>query len=314
MDHLDTAGAQFIALGACLARAHEGVGIMANLVPDGKSPDVMSAIDIRGVKLPHTKGFGRGYDALVVDQVLAKCASTVESLTLRLVATRSELIRVRTELDELQTQVGADHAVQLLKTAQATADAIVTRAMEEQERAAEAARELAEQARQAAIAEQREDERRARQVAEEAARRAAALQEQAGERLHRLTVATELAEQEIDREARQLQAFRDTTKSQIEEFIDGMLDHVAEQYGRAHPLAAQAAASAARRSLIASQVNGKPPAGGRGRRAPRVAGRPSVPPERWGDSGSVSLSSNSHSGAPAHNPLPRQQVNAEHFQ
>ena len=160
-------------------------------------------------------------------------------------ATRSELIRVRTELDELQTQVGADQAVQLLKTAQATADAIVTRAMEEQERAAEDARELAEQARQVAIAQQRENERRARQVAEEAARRAAALQEQAGERLHRLTVATELAEQEIEREARQLQTFRDSTKTQIDEFIDGMLDHVAEQYGRAHPLAAQAAAAAA---------------------------------------------------------------------
>ena len=67
-------------------------------------------------------------------------------------------------------------------------------------------------------------------------------------RLHRLTVATELAEQEIDREARQLQAFRDSAKTQIDEFVEGMLDRVADQYGRAHPLAAQAAATAARRS------------------------------------------------------------------
>ena len=287
---------------------------MGDQAPENKAPNVMTAIDIRGVRLPHAKGFGRGYDALVVDQVLASCASTVESLTLRLIATRSELIRVRTELDELQTQVGADHAVQLLKTAQATADAIVTRAMEEQERAAEAARELAEQAREAAIAEQREEERRARQAVEEAARRAAVLQEQAGERLHRLTVATELAEQEIDREAKQLQTFRDTTKTQIEEFIDGMLDHVAEQYGRAHPLAAQAAASAARRSLMATQVNGKPPVGGRGRRAPRVAGRPSVPPERWGDSGTDGFGAHPQSGALPHNALPRQHVGSAHPQ
>src|SRR6478609_622849 len=290
---------------------------MGDQAPENKAPNVMTAIDIRGVRLPHAKGFGRGYDALVVDQVLASCASTVESLTLRLVATRSELIRVRTELDELQTQVGADHAVQLLKTAQATADAIVTRAMEEQERATEAARELAEQAREAAIAAQREDERRARQVAEEAARRAAVLQEQAGERLHRLTVATELAEQEIEREARQLQTFRHSTKAQIEEFIDGMLDHVAEQYGRAHPLAAQAAAAASPRPLMAGQVNGgKPPAGGRGRRAPRIAGRPSVPTERPAAPHPATMHSTTAQSTTAQSkahvsPLPRQTVAAE---
>jgi len=286
---------------------------METPVPKAQSPDVLTATEIRALKFPFVKGFGRGYDPMAVDHVIDKCASTAESLTLRLVATRSELIRVRTELDELQSQLGAaDQAVQLLKTAQATADAIVTKAMADQERAAEVARELAEQAREAALAEQREEERKARQATEEAARRAAALQEQAGERLHRLTVATELAEQEIEREAHQLQTFRNATKNQIEEFIDGMLDHVAEQYGRAHPLAAQAAATAARRSLLATQVNGKPPAGGRGRRAPRVAGRPSVPVERWADSGSDVVNAPAQSAASA--TLPRQFVRTEHSQ
>jgi hypothetical protein len=242
----------------------------------------LTAARIRAVPIAHAKGIGRGYDPRVVDELIAGCATTVDLLTARLAATRAELIRVRTELDQLQSQVGADHAVQLLKTAQATADAIITRTMAEQERAAEDARELAEQARIAAAAQQREDERKARHAAEEAERQAAVLQEQAGERLHRLTVATELAEQEIEREARQLQTFRDSTRAQIEEFIGDMLDQVAEQYGRAHPLAAQAAAGAAlprsqMNGQMTTQVNGGK-ATGRGRRAPRIAGRPSVPP------------------------------------
>lgn len=255
---------------------------MGNAGSGAQPPEGMSAINIRSVQFPYSKGFGRGYDPRLVDEVIARCAVTVEMLTARLAVTRGELIRVRKELDELRSQPGADHAVELLKTAQATADAIVTKAMEEQERAAEETRVRTEQARREAASRDLENERRARQVAEEAARRAALLQEQAGERLHRLTVATELAEQEIDREARQLQTFRDATRAQIDEFIDGLLDHVAEQYGRAHPLAAQAAATA-RRSLMTVQSSGKPPAGGRGRRAPRVAGRSSVPTERWAE-------------------------------
>jgi DivIVA domain-containing protein len=287
---------------------------MESPVPKAQSPDVLTAIEIRALRFPSVKGFGRGYDPTAVDHVIGKCAATVESLTLRLVATRSELIRVRTELDELQSQLGAaDQAVQLLKTAQATADAIVTKAMADQERAAEVARELAEQAREAVLAEQREGERKARQATEEAARRSAALQEQAGERLHRLTVATELAEQEIEREANQLQTFRNSTKNQIEEFIDGVLDHVAEQYGRAHPLAAQAAATASRRSLLAAQANGKPPVGGRGRRAPRVAGRPSVPVERWADAGSHVGTGITPSEATSTTSLPQQYARAENL-
>lgn len=280
---------------------------MGNPVPGSQAPEMMTAARLRAVQLVHAKGFGRGYDLRAVDELIAGCASTIELLTSRLAATRSELIRVRTELDEMQSQAGADQAIQLLKTAQTTADAIITRTMAEQERAAEEAREQAEQARAVAIAQQRENERRARQVAEEAAQQAAALQQQAGERLHRLTVATEMAEQEIEREARQLQTFRDSTKAQIDEFIDGMLDHVAEQYGRAHPLAAQAAAAAAHRSQIAAQVNGgKPPAGGRGRRAPRIAGRSSVPTERFAESAPDGVSTTGHSGSTHDMALPRQ--------
>ena len=279
---------------------------MGNSVPGSHAPEVMTAARLRTVELVHAKGFGRGYDPRAVDELIAGCASTIELLTSRLAATCSELIRVRTELDELQSRAGADQAVQILKTAQATADAIITRTMAEQERAAEEARELAEQARAVAVAQQRENERRARQVAEEAAQYAAALQRQAGERLRRLTVATEMAEQEIEREATQLQTFRNSTKTQIDEFIDGMLDHVAEQYGRAHPLAAQAAAAATPRSQPVAQVNAsKPPAGGRGRRAPRIASRPSVPTERLGGSTPDGVSTTTHSAESHVMALPR---------
>ena len=252
---------------------------MGNAGPDSHTPAGMSAAEIRRVHLPQAKGFGRGYDPHGVDEVIARCASTVELLASRLAATRSELAAARAEVDHLRAESQSERAMQLLKSAQAKADEIVTKAMAEQERAAEEARAWMEQARTDAATVRRENERMAQQIADEAAERTAALQQLAGERLDRLTIAAELAQQEIDGEARQLQNLRDTTRAQIEDFIDGVLDHLTDQYGQAHPLAAQAAAAAARRAAIAGHGPAKPPAGGRGRRAPRIAGRSSVPVE-----------------------------------
>src|SRR6478752_9242655 len=152
--------------GAQSRRCVTRVGDMGNPVPGSRTPEMMTAARIRSAQLAHTKGFGRGYEPRVVDELIADCASTIELLTARLAATRSELIRVRTELDHLQSEADADQAVQLLKTAQATADAIITRTMAEQERATEEAREMAEHARAAAVAAQQENERRAAKIAE----------------------------------------------------------------------------------------------------------------------------------------------------
>jgi len=59
---------------------------MDSPVPEWQSPDVLTATELRALRLPQVKGFGRGYDPTAVDQVIDNCASTVESLSLRLVA------------------------------------------------------------------------------------------------------------------------------------------------------------------------------------------------------------------------------------
>jgi hypothetical protein len=46
---------------------------------------------------------------------------------------------------------------------------------------------------------------------------------------------------DLDRQTAYLRTLRDATRTQMQKFLEGMLFHVAEEYGRAHPVAAQAA-------------------------------------------------------------------------
>lgn len=239
----------------------------------------VTAAEVRAITFPPTKGFGRGYDQHEVDRIIARCVATVEALSTELEAARSELATTQTELTALRAQVEqdgsaavAEHAVNVLNTAQRTADAILRQAHEELESVRDTADRQLEQAREVAANIRRESEQAARQLTNEATRRTAVLEQQAAARLERLTIKTELAQHDIDREAVDLQALRDVSRSQLVDVIDSVLDHITDQYGRAHPLAAQAAAAARRRSAASAQSARQAGVAGRGRRGLRLAG------------------------------------------
>ncbi|HEY5116968.1 MAG TPA: hypothetical protein VIJ00_15710, partial [Nakamurella sp.] len=87
-----------------------------------------------------------------------------------------------------------------------------------------------------------------------------------------------------DAQTAYLRTLRDATRTQMEAFLEGLLDHVAEEYGRAHPIAAQAAnATTSRRpkrtNRLAAKSNGGSgrAAGGSSRLAGLPAGRRTSP-------------------------------------
>lgn len=233
----------------------------------------MSASDLRAIRFTLSKGFGRGYDPREVDNILKKCASTLEAAGVDLDAVRTELAAARLEIAALRVQVekngsaAADRAVSLLTTAQQTADAILHQANDELERVRDAADSHLEDARHVAAAVRLDSERKARLLIDEAAKRTATLEQQAITRLARLTDKADEMQHDIDRETFDLQSVKNAGRTQLIELIDEVLDQVAERYGRAHPLAA--------RNAAARPVTGAaPPAtNARTRRSMNLAGR-----------------------------------------
>lgn len=230
----------------------------------------LTAEELRAVRFAPAKGFGRGYDQHEVDEVVSRCAAGIEHLTAELAAARAEIATLRARVDQESSAAAVDHAVNVLTTAQQTAEAILSQANQELERARDEANDRVDRARAEATALQRDAERKAKQHTEEADRRAATQEQNATARLTRLTLSADLAQQEIDRESAALQNFRSVTHARVEEFLDGVLDQVAEQYGKAHPLAAKAAATARHRTAGTAQQRSTL---ARGRRGLRMAAR-----------------------------------------
>jgi hypothetical protein len=80
----------------------------------------------------------------------------------------------------------------------------------------------------------------ARAAYEDARTRGAQLEQEAEERVRALSTAAQLHQEELDKQTAYLRTLRDATRTQMQKFLEGMLDHVAEEYGRAHPFAAAA--------------------------------------------------------------------------
>jgi DivIVA domain-containing protein len=230
----------------------------------------LTAEGLRALRFAPAKGFGRGYDQHEVDEAVARCAAGIEQLTTELAAARTEIATLRARVDQESSAAAVDHAVNVLTTAQRTAEAILAQANQELEKARDEATDRVDQARALAATLQRDAERKAKQHADEADRRAATQEQNATARLTRLTLSADLAQQEIDRESAALQSFRSATHARVEEFLDGVLDQVAEQYGKAHPLAAKAAATARHRTAGTAQQRSTM---ARGRRGLRLAAR-----------------------------------------
>jgi DivIVA domain-containing protein len=122
-----------------------------------------------------------------------------------------------------------------------TEDASV-RAERLQRDSAEQADALLSGTQQRAEALERDARTRAEQLLADAAEQAAALDAQSQDRLKELGEVTAARQAELDKQTLYLRTLRDSSRIQMQKFLEGMLDHLSDEYGRADPAAAHAAA------------------------------------------------------------------------
>ncbi len=196
-----------------------------------------------------TRGLSRtGYDPHEVDAFLVRTASSVDGLISRLTAAERQLADAQAEIARLRDRIDRDsrtaevqQAVSVLTSAQITADATVANADEYSARVMTEAQELYEETRRNAAILEQETQDKAKAVYEDALLRVEDFERENAGRLAQLTVDTDIAQREVDEQTAYLKTLRDAARTQLEIFLEGMLDHVAEAYGRANPAAANAA-------------------------------------------------------------------------
>ena len=261
---------------------------MTDSTAEPRSLVQVTGADLQTVTFATSKGFGRGYDQHEVDAFVQRCATLVDGLQGRLAEVtagyESQIaeLRERIERDSRSNEVA--QAMSVLITAQQTADKTVAQADEYSATVMSEARALYEDTRRNAATLQQETEDKARHVYEEALGRAEAIEREATDRVKRMNLNSESVQAELDQQTAYLRTLRDTSRIQIQTFLEGLLDHVAEEYGRAHPIAAEAATEATANARRAKRAGrGKPAAKGV-RSAPRVAGL--TPVRRGGEAGS----------------------------
>ncbi len=198
---------------------------------------------------PTTRGLSRaGYDPHEVDAFLVQSAAAVDGLISRLNAAERQLAESQAEIAQLRDRIDRDsrtqevqQAVSILTSAQITADATVARADEYSGRVMTEAQQLYEETRRNAAILEQETQDKATAVYEDAVLRVEAYERENEGRLAQLSVDTAIAQQEVDEQTAYLRTLRDAARVQLEVFLGGLLDHLAEEYGRANPVAANAA-------------------------------------------------------------------------
>ena len=242
---------------------------MTDSVPGFANPDTVTGSELLTVTFQTTKGFGRGYEHSEVDAFIAKSAALVDHLQAQLARSQAEIsaLQARIERDSRSSEVA--HAVSVLTKAQQTADHTVAQADDYSTRVMKEARELYEDTRRNAATLEQETEAKARHVYDDAVNRATALEREAQEKIKQLTLSAQTAAAELDRDTVYLRTLRDATRTQMMTFLEGLMDHLADEYGRAHPLAAEAASDRPQRAAATARRSAKP-AGRSGRG--RVAG------------------------------------------
>ena len=254
--------------------------------------DEVTGADLQTVTFATSKGFGRGYDQHEVDSFVVRCAQLVDRLRARMdqVAAGYE-----TQIAELTERIDRDsrsnevaQAMSVLITAQQTADKTVAQADEYSAKVMAEARELYEDTRKNSATLEQETEDKARHVYEEALSRSEAIEREAADRVERMNLNSESVQAELDQQTAYLRTLRDTSRIQIQTFLEGLLDHVAEEYGRAHPIAAEAATAAATNARKAKRAGRSGKSAGKGAPAKstvKVAGL--VPVRRGGANGAL---------------------------
>jgi cell division septum initiation protein DivIVA len=153
-----------------------------------------------------------------VEIFLDEVAQAVEALEQALDASSTEIQRLERRVIEGPRGEEVVQAVNIISSAQRTADGVVAEADSYSTRVMTNARELYD----------------------DATRRVAQLEAEAEENLRRLTVSAQIEQHELDRQTAYLRTLRDVSRTQMERFLASMLEHIAGEYGRAHPIAAQA--------------------------------------------------------------------------
>jgi DivIVA domain-containing protein len=121
-----------------------------------------------------------------------------------------------------------------------TEDAAV-RAEKLQRDSVEQADALLSSTQQRAAALEQEARDRADRLLEDAAEQAAAVDTQTQDRLQQLGESTAARQAELDKQTAYLRTLRDSSRIQMQKFLEGLLDHLSDEYGRADPAAAHAA-------------------------------------------------------------------------
>jgi len=245
-------------------------------------PGGITGAELATATFATSKGFGKGgYDPAEVDSFLSQSGAAVDRLNARLGEVEQSLADAQAEIAQLRDRIDRDsrsseveQAISVLTTAQITADTTIAHADEYSAKVMAEAQELYETARRNASVLEQETESKSRAVYEDALRRAEAVERENTERVAELTLTAEVAQEELDSQTAYLRTLRDATRTQMEKFLEGMLDHLSDQYGRAHPIAAQAANGAVAGAVAAgtaSSGNARRP-----RRTQRVGARPAA--------------------------------------
>lgn len=254
--------------------------------------DEVTGADLQTVTFATSKGFGRGYDQHEVDSFVVRCAQLVDRLRSRMdeitAGYETQVAELKDRIDRDSRSSEVAQAMSVLITAQQTADKTVAQADEYSAKVMAEARELYEDTRRNSATLEQETEDKARHVYEEALSRSEAIEREAAQRVERMNLNSEAVQAELDQQTAYLRTLRDTSRIQIQTFLEGLLDHVAEEYGRAHPIAAEAAtaaASGARKAKRAGRGGGK--SSGKGASAKSTIKVAGLTPVRRGGSNSV---------------------------
>jgi len=213
------------------------------------APEAFTGATLVTTTFPTTRGLSRaGYDTHEVDAFLVRSAAAVDGLISRMNAAERQLADSQAEIARLRDRIDRDsrteevqQAVSILTSAQITADGTVANADEYSARVMTEAQQLYEDTRRNAAILEQETQDKAKAVYEDAVLRVEAFERENEGRLAQLTVDTAVAQQEVDEQTTYLRTLRDAARVQLEVFREGLLDHLAEEYGRANPVAANAA-------------------------------------------------------------------------
>ena len=245
-------------------------------------PGGITGAELSTAAFATSKGFGKGgYEPADVDAFLSRSGAAVDRLNARLAETEQSLAQARAEIAQLQDRIDRDsrsseveQAISVLTTAQITADNTIAHADEYSAKVMAEAQELYETTRRNASVLEQETESKSRAVYEDALRRVETVERENEERLAELTLTAEIAQDELDGQTAYLRTLRDATRTQMEKFLEGMLDHLSDQYGRAHPIAAQAANGAMPSAAATGTASGSNIR--RPRRTQRTSARPAA--------------------------------------